>query len=42
MGDTAVTFNHFLHKYCAVYDKWMSETEGNVNEEVTQVIFGGK
>ena len=35
MGDTAVTFNHFWHKYPAVYDKWTSETERNVNEKAT-------
>ena len=35
MGDTTVTFNHFLHIYLAVYDKWTSETEGNVNGEIT-------
>ena len=35
MGDTTVTLNHFLHIYLAVYDKCTSETEGNVNEEIT-------
>ena len=35
MGDMTVTFNHFLHIYLAVYDKWMSEIEGNVNGEIT-------
>ena len=35
MGDTTVIFNHFLHIYLAVYDKWTSEIEGNVNGEIT-------
>ena len=35
MGDTAIKFNHFLHEYPAVYDKWTSETECNVYDKVT-------
>ena len=35
MGDATVTLNHFLNIYLAVYDKCTSETEGNVNEEIT-------
>ena len=32
MGDAAVTFNHFLRKYSAVYGKWTTKPEGKVND----------
>ena len=35
VGDMTVTFDHFLHMYRAVYDTWTSETEGNVNDQIT-------
>ena len=35
VGDMTVTFNNFLDIYLAVYDTWTSETEGNVNEQIT-------
>ena len=41
MGDTTVTFNHFLHIYLAVYDKWTSETEGNVNGDISWKMMEG-
>ena len=32
MGETTVTLIIFLHKYPAVYGKWTTQTEGNIND----------